>query len=84
MADNSEALCQQCERGFEDEEDIIGITGAMIVDMHESIIPDDQPWIALYHIDCWKTITDLIQQVLGTKKSADAKTDKTSNSGQPD
>lgn len=84
MADNSEALCQQCEREFKDEEDIIGITGATVVDMHEAIVPDDQPWIALYHKDCWKEITGLIQQVLGLKKPADAEADKTSNPRQSD
>lgn len=72
MADNSEALCQQCMREFRDEEDIIGITGATVVDMHEAIVPDSRPWIALYHKGCWKEITDLIQQVMGVKKLADA------------
>ena len=83
MADNTEAHCQQCEIVFKDEEDIIGITGAKVSNADDSILPDDQSWIALYHEDCWKIITDLIKQVIGVTTS-DALPDKTGNTGQSD
>ncbi|KKN69287.1 hypothetical protein LCGC14_0442820 [marine sediment metagenome] len=85
MDDGSEARCQQCGKGFEDEEDIIGITGAIVVDAHEAIVPDDQPWIALYHKeDCWKIITEVIKQALGVSTPADAQADTPDNDRQSD
>ena len=57
--------CSVCEQGFDDEENIIGITGAKDSDKDEAIIPDDQPWLFLLHSRCWRFARDAIQAMAG-------------------
>ena len=71
-----EAKCSaNCGKDFEDSEQIIGITTAIVSNEDDAIVPDDQPWIDLYHKQCWKGAV-----IIGVKSNASS--DKADDSGQ--
>jgi len=72
----TEVICPLCGKGFEDGEEIIGVSGAIVSDADDAIIADDQPWLALYHRECWKAIS--------MEKSGDTPSAETGDAGQPD
>lgn len=76
-----EARCHRCENGFEDKEQIIGITDATVSEADFAIVPSDQPWLYLYHKKCWGIIRNLIKQV---SKPSDAQTNTPDNDRQSD
>lgn len=50
------AKCNACNTAFEDKEEIIGCTNATVSDADDAIIPDDQPWLTLFHQECWELV----------------------------
>ena len=72
------ALCSQCGKDFEDREEIIAVTDAVISTDDDAIVPNDsEPWLALYHIRC---CGGEISKVLGVES---ASSDKTNDDRQP-
>ena len=70
-----EAKCSaNCNKDFEDGEKIIGVTTAVVSNADDAIVPDDQPWLALYHKQCWKGAI-----IVGVKSGDSAK--ETGDSG---
>lgn len=78
------AVClANCGKDFKDSEKIIAVTNAVVSDADDAIIPDDQPWLALYHQSCWETVFSAATLYL-MEVSGDASSNKTDDTGQPD
>ena len=75
-----EVECYECDKGFKDGEEIVGITGAVVSEAESAFIADAEPWLALFHKDCWVRISN----TLGIGTEVETSAEETSDAGQPD